>query len=82
MADRPGQNSEALGLVNKLSSIFGWLRVKKLKLLKSYRRYLPMPRLVEGELFLYYTVQANPDKLPNHRLDTDSEAPPVRRTVR
>ena len=40
-----------------------------------------MPRLVEGELFLYYTVQANPDKLPNHRLDMDGEAPPVRRTV-
>jgi len=57
------------------------LRLKKFKLLKSFRRYLPMPRLLEGELFLYYTVQANPDKLPNHRLDTDGEAPPVRRTV-
>jgi hypothetical protein len=28
-----------------------------------------------------HTAQANPGKLLNHRLDTDGEALPVRRTV-
>lgn len=40
-----------------------------------------MPRLVEGGLFSYNTVQANLDNLPNRRLDTDGEAPPVGRTA-